>query len=131
MKKYLTLVFVLIICVLLTGCGSTLPTVNGFPEKPEKEKLGYAEKNFSYTQAHQQWASLTGSGTVEDEGDMGHAKFINLGLILGAGLDYPLMGHYLVGEVRYDLGITPFHQKSESMDNVKHRVFSILVGVDI
>ncbi|MDD5765822.1 MAG: hypothetical protein PHW79_06220 [Candidatus Marinimicrobia bacterium] len=62
MRKSLTVFLVLIVCMLLVGCSSTLPTINGFPDKPEKEKLGYTEKNFSYTQAHQQWASISGPG---------------------------------------------------------------------
>jgi len=48
-------------CLLFFGC-ATLPTVTEVVKSPDKEKITFAQQNFTYTIAHKQWATIEEGG---------------------------------------------------------------------
>jgi len=59
--KTLSSILIMTICLVLFGC-ATLPTVTNVMTTPNTEKIAYAQKNFTYSIAHKQWAMIEEGG---------------------------------------------------------------------
>jgi len=94
-------------------------------------ELRFETKTFSPAGTSLGVESSTVSGACEDESPLGGPMFIStksldFGLVFGAGLDVGIGKGSIIGDFRFDLGLTDIRDGTGG--SVKNRAFEILLG---